>query len=252
MLPRDSVYGRFSMSALQELSLEDLRAHAVETFRQGGGTRPEVVLVQLGDETAVLKDYAFTDTWYRRFVAGFASRRELRALHRLQGIPGVPKVLRVLGSDAFLMEYLSGRIARGYRYRDNPPELIPEVFFPAAENLLNAMHDRGIAHCDLRSRGNLLVTPEATPVALDFVAHYHRGARWNILDRWLFNRFCDADYTALARLKLRHAPHLLTEVDRAGLARDKKSGLERAARIFGKSTRWLVKTLLTSEKPQKK
>lgn len=240
------------MSAIQELTLGELRRHAVETLRHGGGSRPDVLLIRVGNESAVLKDYAPTDKWYRQMVARFVTRRELRALRVLEGVSGVPKLLRVIKPDAFLMEYLPGTNARGYSSNNgNSTGVFPESFFTATKRMLDEMHARGIAHCDLRSRGNLLVSAEGSAVALDFVAHYRRGSRWNPLDRWLFNQFCQADRNAVAKLKQRYAPHLLTQDESASLDKYKKSPLERIARVLGRSARWLVKTILTKEKNRK-
>src|SRR3972149_3949071 len=91
------------MTPLQYLSLEQLRAHAVKTFRRGGGSRPDVLLIRAGGEEAVLKDFSRADPWFRRFVGRLSVRREARALRQLDGARGVPRLLRVVNRDALLV-----------------------------------------------------------------------------------------------------------------------------------------------------
>jgi hypothetical protein len=80
---------------------------------------------------------------------------------------------------------------------------------------------------------------------VDFAAHFRRGRSWNPVSRWMYVKFCEADRVAVARLKKSHAPELLSEPEQQALARDRKTWLERGARIIGKSVRNLSRWLLT-------
>jgi len=228
------------MTSLQDLSLEQLRAHAVQTFRQGGGSRPDVLLIRVNGEEAVLKDFSRADPGFRRLVGPLSVRREARALRQLDGVRGVPRLLRILGRDALLMEYLPG-----VRVRDVPPGGLTPQFFERLYHLVDRLHDSGVAHCDLRSQGNILVGADGEPVAVDFTANFRRPRSWNIPARWMYDKLCEADRVAVARLKRSHAPELLTESEKQGLARDRKTPLERAARFIGKSVRNISRWLLT-------
>jgi serine/threonine protein kinase len=228
------------MPRLQELSGEELHARAVRVFRQGGGSRPEVVLVREGAQEAVLKDYSRSDPAFRRYIGPLLVRREAQALRLLDGLPGVPRLIAVVNREALLIEHIDAPSARDLK----PGAFAPE-FFQRFYALIDAMHARGVAHCDLRSTGNILMTREGQPVFVDFVAYMKRGSWWNPLTRWLFGKFCEADRVAVARLKKTHAPQLLTEAEHAALARDRKTPLERLARVIGKSFRNVTRWLLT-------
>lgn len=228
------------MTPLRDLSIEQLRTHATKTFRQGGGSRPEVSLVGSGDEQAVLKDFSGSDRWFRRLVGPLSVRREARALEQLAGTRGVPRLLRRVNRYAFLMEYVPGASVR-----EVPPGGLTPRFFDQFYRLVDRLHESGVAHCDLRSQGNILVGTDGEPHVVDFTAHFRRGASWNPVARWLFARFCEADRVAVARLKKSHAPELLTEAEKQALARDRKTPLERGARLIGKSVRNLSRWLLT-------
>jgi predicted Ser/Thr protein kinase len=228
------------MTPLRDLSLEQLRAHTVKTFRRGGGSRPAVLLVRVNGEQAVLKDYSQADPWFRRVVGPLSVRREARALKQLAGARGVPRLLRVVNRDALLLEYIPGTSAR-----EVPPGGLTPPFFERFYRLVDRLHEFGVAHCDLRSEGNILVGADGEPHAVDFTAHFRRGRRWNPLSRWMYDKFCEADRVAVARLKKSHAPELLTDAERRALARDRKTWLERTARFIGKSVRHISRWLLT-------
>ena len=231
------------MPSLQELSLETLRAHAIKTFRQGGGSRPDVLLIEVGRRRAVLKDYTQADPWFRRLVGPLSVRREARALTRLQGVDGVPRLIRVVGRDALLMEYIEGVNAKQLK-----PGSLSSDFFVKFYRLVDDVHRHGIAHCDLRSPGNILVDAAGQPHVVDLVAHFRRGKKWNPLTRWMYGKLCQADRVAVARLKRRLAPELLSHDEHAQLARDRKTALERGARLIGKSIRRLSRLLLTKRR----
>jgi predicted Ser/Thr protein kinase len=228
------------MSSLEDLGLEGLRAHAVQTFRHGGGSRPDVLLIEVNGEQAVLKDYARSDPWFRRLVGPLSARREARALRQLEGARGVPRLLRIVNRNALLLEYIPGTSVRQV-----PPGGLTPQFFERFYRLVDRLHEFGVAHCDLRSQGNILVGADGEPHVVDFAAHFRRGRRWNPVSRWMYEKFCEADRVAVARLKRSHAPDLLTEPEQRALARDRKTWLERTARFIGKSVRNVSRWLLT-------
>ena len=189
------------MGPLEELSLEELRAHTVKTFRQGGGSRPDVLLIKVGDEKAVLKDYSKADPWFRRLIGPLSVRREARALRQLESVPGVPRLLRIVNRDAMLLEYIPGTSAR-----EVPAGGLTPQFFERFYRLVDRLHEFGVAHCDLRSQGNILVGADGEPYVVDFTAHFRRGRPWNAAARWMYGKFCEADRVAVARLKKESRP----------------------------------------------
>src|SRR6266566_5928726 len=220
------------MSSHLSVVLGDLHARAQRVFRAGGGSRAEVALVEFDGQPAVLKDYTRSDPWFRRLVGPVSARREAQALRLLDGVPGVPRLLATLGRYALVLEYIPGASARELKRGAFAP-----AFFERFYRLVERIHERGVAHCDLRSAGNVLLGPGAEPYIVDFTAHFKRNRPWNPLTRWIYQKFCAADRTAVARLKKSHAPELLTAEELEWLARDRKTPLERGARMAGTSIR---------------
>lgn len=225
------------LQALRRLTRAQLHDHARHYYKSGGRTEPEVALIVYGEMRAVFKDFARTPGWFGRLIAPVLIWREASALRRLAGIVGIPQLYRQVDSRGVLIEYLPAT--------PWPQAKPPEVAYDRLEALIAAMHERGVAHCDLRAPSNMLVDDAGTPYIVDFVARVRRGAVWNLPWNWLFRQFVGADLGALAKLRNRFAPRLVTPEDRARL--DERGWIERIARAIGERTRMLVRFFVRSD-----
>ncbi len=207
----------------------------IHSYVDGGGSRPAVVVVRAADGEAVLKDYNRCDRLFALLVGRLLVWRETSALAQLNGIPGVPRLLRRVGPRAFLMEYLRGADkARKQAVTAQP------AFFERLRDLVDRIHARGVAHCDMRRSGNILVDGDGQPYLVDFVSCAFLRPWWHPLG-WLFPRLCQADRDAIIKLKHRAAPELLNEEERTRL----HHGLVgRAARAFGAFMREVFRLIL--------
>lgn len=226
--------------SLDTLPIDELRLHTVQTYRTGEGTRPEVVLVRVGSRQAVLKDFSRSAVWFGRVLGPLLAYREARALTLLDGIRGVPRLLRKVSMRALLIEHIDGIPARAM-----PPGSVTPELFDKLEELVRAIHERGVAHCDLRSGGNIVVDSAGQPYLVDFVAHTVRG---NPLWSWVFRRFCQADLVAVLRLKKRLAPALVSADDEHSLLSDRNAILPRAARMVGRNVRNMSRFVFAKNK----
>lgn len=219
------------MGVFDECTRAQLHAHARHYYKQGGATEPEVALVEIAGDKAILKDYGRTPGWFGRWLAPLLIWREATALEQLDGLPGIPRLYRRLDRRAVLMEYLPAQAWNKMRPED--------ASYARLAELIAAMHARGVAHCDMRAPSNILVTADGGPCIVDFVARVRRGGDWNLPWNWLFARFCAADDSALIKLKQRYAEHLLTSSERETLGQ--RGVLERMARWVGANTRRLTR-----------
>jgi predicted Ser/Thr protein kinase len=215
-----------------------LRRHVVEVLRRGSGTRPDVMHVSLDGFDAVLKDHNACDRRFGHWVGPLLARREGRALQMLDGVAGVPRLLARPDRRSLLMEHVR---ARPHRQLELDVDRWRR-FFERLAAQVTRMHERGVAHCDLRSVNNVLVDDRERPWLVDFVACCFRGRRWNLVAGWVFRQFCRADWMALARLKARISIELLDDRDRRLLARS--SLLDRGARRFGHWVRDVSRALM--------
>lgn len=225
----------------QETSISGSRT--LQTFREGKGTRPEVSLIEVNGQKMIIKDFGQSDPWFRFAVGRLLRYREERALRRLDGVKGIPRFLGRVSSHAVLMEYIEGETAKRLKRQKFGPE-----FFDKLNQLVDDMHARGIAHCDLRSGGNTIVDQHGQPYFVDFVGHFRRGAKWNLVYKWVFDRFCVADKAGIVRLKERLAPELLSDREKRVLVLDRKHPIGRISRFIGISIRNISRLILTRKK----
>lgn len=224
--------------SLDPVPLKQLRAQSLAVFRRGGGSRPDVLLVSLGDGRAILKDHNACDPVFARVLGPILAWREARALRHLEAVSAVPGLLARPDARSVLLEYRPGEPVH-----KTSATVDWRIFFQRLEQVVKDIHSHGVAHCDLRSPGNTLVSEDQSPVVVDFVAAVLKGAPWNLAARWVFTRFMKADREAIAKLKQHVAPELLTAEDRQML--EHRSRLERVARWFGANIRNLSRRLFT-------
>lgn len=219
-------------ASFAELTKAELREHTVGKFVASGGTRPDVLLIEYQGQTAVLKDYGACDRWFRWLLGRLFTWREARVLETLDGITGVPRLIRRVDSQALLLEHVQGLPLK------RRPESTPvQPDLDKLQQLVANIHARGVAHCDLRSFSNVLVTMDGSPYIVDFVAAIMRSARWNKPWNLIYRRFCQADDSALRKIKCRYAPEHLNDLEYRQLKR--KNALEVVARAIGQGVRSL-------------
>lgn len=192
-----------------DYGLEELRAHATHTFRQGGGTRPDVLLINVDGNQAVLKDQNSADKWFAILIGPLLNWRECKALHLLSEHPAIPNLLAKPDGRSFLMDFhASEQVTQLNNISVNWP-----IFFTRLQDSIKKMHQLGVAHNDLRNPTNILVSKEGEPVLVDLVACFCRGRRWNLINNWVFTKFTQVDQSAIHKLKNRVAPELITDAD---------------------------------------
>ena len=220
-------------------TVSELRKHAIQSFREGGGSRPDVLLIEIEGHRAVLKDQAGADKWFALLIGPILNWRECKALRKLAALQSIPDLLAVPSRRAFLMSYHeSEQITRLQNMTPDWP-----IFFQKLSHEIERMHQLGVAHNDLRNPTNTLVTPDGTPVMVDLVACFCRGQRWNLPNQWLFGKFSQVDKSAITKLKSKVAPELITSDDVVAEQIAGKAGM--AAKGLGQWIRRLARKLFT-------
>jgi len=173
--------------------------------------QPDVSAYEIGDRRFVVKDFARRPWIVRRFWGRWILRREWDRLERLQDLDGVPRLLGWVDGDAFAMEWLDAE--RLPHLRENR---LDPVFFERLEKLVEAMHERGISHGDLR-RKNILVDADQRPYLVDFATAFRVGRRRR--GRRFFERLCEIDRLTVLKLKSYYFPDSLSDEERRLLDR---------------------------------
>ena len=206
-------------------------------LREGGGSRPEVRLEESGQGLSVVKDFS-SGNGFCRAVGRYLIWREKIAYQRLDGISGIPKWHGCPNSHAMSTEYFPGEDAASA-----PVELLTPAFYERLIRLITVMHDRGVAHADLKRLENILVSADSEPALIDFSAAFVSGS--NPLTALAFPHLFDDDLRAVYKLKFRRTPWLLTPEEEVFL--NHRSMTERAFRFLRDRARVRLQRLAGSE-----
>ena len=225
----------------EPLSRGLIERNTVDFLRTAGGTRPDLRVVKLEDRTIVVKDYKRSDPLFRLIVGPILIRRESGALRKLKGVRGIAQIVARLDRYSLAIEHIPGASLEHVQ-----PEALSNEFYRELREVVDGMHARGVAHCDLRSRGNVMLGDDGKPYIVDFAACVFRGRGINPFSRWLFGQFVLADRHAVLLAKRRATPHLLTEDEIAEL--ETPLPYERPAKAFGETVRNITRKLLTRRK----
>ena len=132
-------------------------------------------------------------------------RREARALAALDGLDGVPRLIRMERSR-LEREYLDGEPMHRAKPRD------PD-YFRRALRLLRQLHARGVVHNDLAKEPNILVVGSGQPAFVDFQLAWYARSRGR-----LFRTLGYDDLRHLLKHKRSYCPQRLTARERRILA----------------------------------
>ena len=164
----------------------------------------EVTLEFRDGEPRVVRNAAAA-RWWTRWIARYLLRREALALAALEGIDGVPALVRH-DRDALVRTYLGGQPLHVARPQHAD-------WFRDASKLLRRLHRAGVSHNDLAKEPNLLVLDDGSPGIIDFqlAAYSRKRSR-------LFRIAAYEDIRHLLKHKRTYRPDLLTRRERQILA----------------------------------
>lgn len=195
------------------------------------GYQGAVYLRGEGDDLRVVKQAM--GGRFARLLREAMLRREYAAYQRVAGIPGIPRCFGLQDDGSLILEYLPGEV-----YRETVPALKErERFFQLFHGQILALHAAGVAHADLKRRGNLLISPDGEPILLDFGSAILRNSRGGWWNRLLFREACRMDFNAWIKLKYRRRFDLVTADDRVYY---QPTVIEGAARIVRRAWRKLT------------
>jgi len=206
-----------------ELSRQNLPQYITRTIHSGRGFQSSVFLVEMNGQRAALKDYSKAPPQFRRFVAPILISREVKALRALQSTPGVPHLYKKIDRLAFAMEFIEGTPVADFKEGALDPQVFPRV-----QKVIDAIHARGVSHCDLKRRSNLIVTPDQEIYLVDFAAAVVGRKPLRFFNNWFQKKMAEIDNKSLSKIKKFASPDLMTSEDWDKL--NNKTFLERLAR----------------------
>jgi hypothetical protein len=159
----------------------DLARAEHHLLRDGRFANARVERVRLDGVDWIFKDFSSRAWWVRHGFGRFLVGREVRALQRLEGLPGIPSQAFRVDGCALAARFVPGRTLGRVETDDGG---MSAEFLAALEALLQQVHARGLVHLDTRGGNNLLMMPDGAPGIIDFQAAV--STRWmpGFLRRW--------------------------------------------------------------------
>lgn len=122
-------------------------------------------------------------------------QREFVAYQRLEGLQGVPACHGLVAGHYLVLEYVRGTPYREAEWDDRAR------WFEELLLLLKAIHARGVAHGDLKSKSNIMVTAEGRPCVIDFGTAFVEKAGFHPVNNALFRHARRMDLNAYVKHK---------------------------------------------------
>ncbi len=169
----------------------------------------DVYAAEVDGRRYIIKDCSKRLWFLRFFVVRRILQHELRVMYRLRHVPGVPRVSGFLGADALVMEFIDGQGTLVSHRETSSDEFPPLSFFQQLELVVTAMHEKGVAHGDIRRR-NILVTDQG-PCLIDFGTAVRRQGGLSRLRRRLFEFLRCIDQRKVLKLRALYYPDSLDE-----------------------------------------
>ena len=194
------------------LSRANPAEHTLATLQRGSWRGPDVLLVAVGTQRVVVKDFAARAPAVRATWGRFSVRRELKIYRHLEGVRAVPRVLGRLDPVALVLEHRAGA-----RFSRRRPWTFDAAFGRRLEAAVREIHRRGVVHLDLAHRGNVRAAPDGKPVLIDFGAAlaFRPGG---LLARLLLPILIRADDRALSKWRRRLGAGPFAQVDSSAAA----------------------------------
>ena len=185
----------------------ELELPSTRVVHRGKGYQSSVYLVEIDGKKVAVKDFVKTPFFFHFVVAPWLVTREVKALSHLDGTPGVPRFYGRVDRYAFALEFIEGK-----PIADFLPGTLPTSVLPRVQQCINAIHQKGVAHGDLKRRSNVLVTSNEQVYLIDFAASLIRRP-FNPLMNRLQKAMAEIDDKSIYKMKKFAAPDSMTRED---------------------------------------
>lgn len=151
-------------------------------------SQADIWLVEWQCKECVLRDYSGPRRFYWRCLCRWAVKREIKVHQLLDGIDGIPRLLKVIDKDRYLIEFIQGCPLHSRKHCPTTE------FFEKLGAIVDQMHSHHVAHGDFRNK-NIMVGPNESPYIIDFSTAWWGTAWWR---KPLFRFYCRLDDRRLA------------------------------------------------------
>lgn len=122
-------------------------------------------------------------------------KHEFNAYEKLAGFEGVPECYGLVDNQYLVLQFIEGQPIRHLR-PDNEEHFFKKLFL-----YIEKMHQRGVAHLDLKRKDNLLVVDGSTPCIIDLGASVIKKTGFHPFNKFSYRLAVKFDYNAWIKHK---------------------------------------------------
>jgi hypothetical protein len=160
-------------------------------------SKADVRVVEIGDRVVAVKDYGRRPFLVRQTLGRILVRRECRAYLAASPVAGLPAFLGRVGPFALATAWIDSTPLAELLGRTIPSELFDRI-----DDIVSALHARGVALCDLHHR-DVLIGHDGAVFVVDLATAIVATPESFPWRRALFERMKAQDRVAAARLRAR-------------------------------------------------
>ncbi len=164
---------------------------------------PDVVLKELNGIQVVEKSYT-RRKWSVRLLGRLLVGWESLIYSRLQGVKGIPALHPAKDRCTLVTSYMGGENLRETAITPG------REYFDELEELIEAMHRRGVVHLDLRNRRNYGIDADGQPYLIDFATSFYMPLRGPLM-----KLLTQIDWMGYMKVKSKLNPAILTADEQA-------------------------------------
>ena len=187
----------------ERLSREALEGAMRERLRRGGRFGAGLWTSTVDGREVVVKDVRTSNPVYRWLFGRAFLWHEANMYGYVRDCAFVPRFMGWIDSDGWAVE----RIAATNLGKVKPPLLSPSLY-KELQRCVDELHSIGVVHLDLRSRRNILITPEGRMFIIDFGSALFIGRSW-LSRRILVPLMGSVDNSAILKFRARDFPETL-------------------------------------------
>jgi predicted Ser/Thr protein kinase len=162
------------------------------------------------DEQAYLIKSANQNNWWSKSINRWSIKHEYKIYEELENLDGIPNCYGLTKDGSLVLEYIDGE-----SYRSKQFELDGnDQFFDSLLELIKSMHDKGIAHGDLKRKDNLLVDKNLSPYLIDFGTALIKNNHSGIFKKIIFNFLQKTDLNAWVKHKYKRSYDKISDKDK--------------------------------------
>lgn len=140
-----------------------------------------------------------------KYIHTLMLRHEHRVYQQLMEFEGVPECYGLIDNKYLALERVNGQPIRQRRPVND------EIFFTRLFKLVEQLHQRGVAHMDLKKKDNLLVSTDDTPFIIDFGTAVILKKGFHPINTYLFKLARRFDYNAWIKHKYHNRQYISDE-----------------------------------------